>query len=56
MSTIHGGSLQGEQLSEISVSLSIFRNGTRLEAPSGEYDLIEFMKGWEVLRILVQHH
>ncbi len=48
MSSIHGGSLQGEQLSEIAVSLSIFRNGKRLEAPSGEYDLIEFMKGWEV--------
>ena len=48
MSTIHGGSLTGEQISEIAVSLSIFRDGKRLEAPSGEYDLIEFMKGWEV--------
>ena len=48
MSSIHGGSLTGEQISEIAVSLSIFRNGKRLESPSGEYDLIEFMKGWEI--------
>jgi len=48
MSTMHDGSLEREQLGEIAISISLYRNGARLESPSGEYDLIEFLKGWDI--------
>jgi hypothetical protein len=47
-------SFNREQVGEIEVSLSIYRNGERLENAQGAYDLKEFLRGFEIYESLTQ--
>ncbi len=47
-------SFQREQVGEIETSLSIYRNGTRLENSQGAYDLKEFLRGFEIYESMTQ--
>ena len=42
------GTLVREQAGQIEVTLSIYRNGKRMETPDGAYDLVSFLRGFEI--------
>ena len=43
-----GGSITRSQTGEIDVKLSLYRDGRRVEDSSGNYDLISFLRGFEI--------
>ena len=42
------GSLVREQAGQIEISLSIFRDGKRIETEDGAYNLMSFLRGFEI--------
>ncbi len=42
------GSLVREETGQLEVALSLFRDGNRVETPDGEYDLMQFLRGFEI--------
>ena len=42
------GSITRAQTGEIDVKLSLYRDGRRVEDSSGNYDLISFLRGFEI--------
>ena len=47
-------SFRREQVGDVEVSLTIYRNGERLENDQGSYDLREFLRGFEIYESMTQ--
>ena len=47
------GTLVREQAGQIEVTLSIYRNGKRVETPDGAYDLVTFLRGFEIYEMFL---
>ena len=47
-------SFRREQVGDVEVSLTIYRNGERLENDQGSYDLKEFLRGFEIYESMTQ--
>ena len=48
-------SIEREGVGDCEVAVTLYRNGERLVTKSGQWDLVEFLRGWTVNELSLIH-